>query len=55
MRFTWAYLPRGRHVVEYTLRLNHSGRFALPPTRVEAMYAPERFGEAPNEAWDVGG
>jgi hypothetical protein len=54
MRFTWAYLPRGRHVVEYTLRLNHSGRFALPPTRVEAMYAPERFGEAPNEAWDVG-
>ena len=53
MRFTWAYLPRGRHVVEYTLRLNHSGRFALPPTRVEAMYAPERFGETPNTPWDV--
>ena len=54
MRFTWAQLPRGRHTVAYTLRLNHSGRFALPPTRVEAMYAPERFGETPNEAWDVG-
>ncbi len=24
------------------------GDFALPPTRVEAMYAPEMFGEAPN-------
>ena len=25
------------------------GRFALPPTRVEAMYAPETFGETPND------
>ena len=33
-----------------SLRLNNSpGRFALPPTRVEAMYAPG-FGEAPNAA-----
>jgi alpha-2-macroglobulin len=49
--FEW--LPRGRHVVEYTMRLNASGRFALPPTRVEAMYAPETFGETPNEAIEV--
>ena len=49
--FDW--LPRGRHVVEYTLRLNASGRFGLPPTRVEAMYAPETFGETPNAALDV--
>jgi uncharacterized protein YfaS (alpha-2-macroglobulin family) len=49
--FEW--LPRGRHAVEYTLRLNTSGRFALPPTRVEAMYAPETFGEVPNTALDV--
>jgi uncharacterized protein YfaS (alpha-2-macroglobulin family) len=49
--FEW--LPRGRHVVEYTLRLNTSGRFGLPPTRVEAMYAPETFGERPNAALEV--
>ena len=49
----YEWLPRGRHVVEYTLRLNASGRFGLPPTRVEAMYAPETFGERPNEALEV--
>ena len=49
--FEW--LPRGRHVVEYSLRLNASGRFGLPPTRVEAMYAPDSFGEVPNAALEV--
>lgn len=49
--FEW--LPRGRHVLEYTVRLNQPGRFGLPPTRVEAMYAPDRFGEAPNAALEV--
>jgi uncharacterized protein YfaS (alpha-2-macroglobulin family) len=49
----FAFMPRGRHVVEYTLRLSASGRFALPPTRVEAMYAPETFGERPNEPVEV--
>ena len=34
--------------MQYTVRLNNVGDFALPPTRVEAMYAPEMFGEAPN-------
>ena len=34
--------------MEYTVRLNNVGDFALPPSRVEAMYAPEMFGEAPN-------
>ena len=46
-------LPRGKHVIEYSVRLNNPGRFALPPTRVEAMYAPESFGEAPNAAIEV--
>jgi alpha-2-macroglobulin len=46
-------LPRGKHVVEYTVRLNNPGRFALPPTRVEAMYAPETFGETPNAPVEV--
>ncbi len=49
----WEWLPRGRHVVEYTLRLNAAGRFGLPPTRVEAMYAPGSHGEAPNAAVEV--
>jgi uncharacterized protein YfaS (alpha-2-macroglobulin family) len=52
-RAYWEWLPRGRHVVEYTLRLNSSGRFGLPPTRVEAMYAPGQFGEAPNVVLEV--
>ncbi len=46
-------LPRGKHVIEYTVRLNNPGRFGLPPTRVEAMYAPESFGEAPTASLEV--
>ena len=53
-RSYYSYFSRGKHVVEYTVRLNNPGRFALPPTRVEAMYAPETFGEVPN-ASDRGG
>ncbi|MCE9660511.1 MAG: alpha-2-macroglobulin [Burkholderiales bacterium] len=53
-RSYYEYLPRGKHVVEYSVRLNNPGRFALPPTRVEAMYAPESFGEAPNGVVEVG-
>jgi Bacterial Alpha-2-macroglobulin MG10 domain len=40
-------------LVEYTMRLNQSGRFNLPPTRVEALYAPETFGELPNDVVEV--
>ena len=49
----FAHLPRGTHVVEYTLRLNTPGRFVLPPTRIEAMYAPESAGELPNAVLEV--
>ena len=52
-RSYYEFMPRGKHVMEYTVRLNNPGRFALPPTRVEAMYAPESFGEAPNAAVEV--
>lgn len=52
-RAYYEWLPRGRHVVEYTVRLNGDGEFKLPPTRVEAMYAPEMFGEAPNAVFAV--
>ncbi len=36
--FDW--LPQGHGVIEYTVRLNSAGQFAMPPARVEAMYAP---------------
>jgi uncharacterized protein YfaS (alpha-2-macroglobulin family) len=52
-RSYFEYLPRGKHVIEYTVRLNNPGQFAMPPTRVEAMYAPETFGELPNAAVEV--
>jgi uncharacterized protein YfaS (alpha-2-macroglobulin family) len=35
------------------VRVSNVGEFALPPTRVEALYAPEMFGEAPNTAVKV--
>ena len=52
-RSYFEYLPRGKHAVEYTVRLNNPGKFALPPSRVEAMYAPESFGEIPNALIEV--
>lgn len=42
------YLPKGDWTVEYTLRLNNPGVFQMPPTRVEAMYEPEVFGQSVN-------
>ena len=47
-RAYYGYVPRGRFSTDYTVRLNNAGEFSLPATRVEAMYAPEVFGEAPN-------
>jgi len=52
-RAYYEYVPRGRISLEYTVRLNSDGQFQLPPTRVEAMYAPEMFGEAPNAVFEV--
>lgn len=53
-RAYYRYLPKGSLRVEYTVRLNNPGQFGLPATRVEAMYAPEMFGELPNAAMGVG-
>ena len=50
----WSRVEKGTWSVEYTVRLNSSGEFQLPPTRIEAMYAPEMFGESPNMTWSVG-
>jgi uncharacterized protein YfaS (alpha-2-macroglobulin family) len=47
-RAYYDYLPKGKLQVEYTMRLNNPGTFGLPPTRVEALYAPSTFGALPN-------
>jgi uncharacterized protein YfaS (alpha-2-macroglobulin family) len=52
-RAYYRYVPKGSWSVEYTIRLNNAGAFQLPPTRVEAMYAPEMFGEIPNATIQV--
>ncbi|MEO6277624.1 MG2 domain-containing protein [Roseateles sp.] len=49
----YRYVPRGDFSLEYTIRLNNPGQFTLSPTRVEAMYAPEVFGEAPNAVFGI--
>jgi uncharacterized protein YfaS (alpha-2-macroglobulin family) len=52
-RAYYEYVPQGSFAVEYTIRLNQSGWFQLPATRVEALYAPEMFGELPNAPLEV--
>jgi uncharacterized protein YfaS (alpha-2-macroglobulin family) len=52
-RAYFEYLPKGTITLEYTGRLNQSGRFQLPTTRVEALYSPEMFGELPNASLEV--
>ena len=47
-RSYYEYVPKGVIRMEYTVRLNNVGEFSLPPSRVEAMYAPEMFGATPN-------
>lgn len=49
----YQYVPSGSFTVEYTLRINQVGTFELPPTRVEALYAPEVFGAVPNKVFKV--
>uniref|UniRef100_UPI003EC1500B alpha-2-macroglobulin family protein n=1 Tax=Paraburkholderia terrae TaxID=311230 RepID=UPI003EC1500B len=49
-RAYYDYVPKGKFSVEYTVRLNNVGTFGLPPTRVEALYAPSTFGVLPNAA-----
>ena len=52
-RAYYEVVPKGKWSVEYTVRLNQSGAFQLPPTRVEALYFPEMMGEIPNESFEV--
>jgi uncharacterized protein YfaS (alpha-2-macroglobulin family) len=52
-RAYYRYVPAGTWTVEYMVRFNNPGRFVLPATRVEAMYAPEAFAALPNAALEV--
>jgi len=52
-RAYYRFVPKGRWSIDYTVRLNNPGTFLLPATRVEAMYAPEMFGELPNAPMTV--
>jgi alpha-2-macroglobulin len=52
-RAYYEYFPKGISTIEYTVRLNNVGDFALPPSRVEALYAPEMFGMVPNARMKV--
>ena len=47
LRAYWESVGAGRLVAEYSIRLNQAGVFRLPPTHVEALYAPEVMAEAP--------
>ena len=46
-RAYYRFVPKGRLSLRYNVRFNIAGRFTLPPTRVEAMYAPEMHAERP--------
>ncbi|MSQ68569.1 MAG: alpha-2-macroglobulin [Gammaproteobacteria bacterium] len=47
------YAPQGRWTLQYRVRLNHAGTFSVPPSRVDALYAPGLFAALPNEAITV--
>ena len=46
-RAYYEFVPKGTLTLRYRVRYNTAGRFNLPPTRVEAMYAPEMHARRP--------
>ena len=52
-RAYYRYVPKGRTTLRYNVRYNTAGTFQLPPTRVEAMYAPEMHAELPIEVMAI--
>ena len=52
-RAYYSFVSQGRWSLEYLLRFNAAGRFEQPPTRVEALYAPEMFAALPNAPVEV--
>ncbi|MCP5494017.1 MAG: alpha-2-macroglobulin [Leptospiraceae bacterium] len=52
-RAYYNYVSEGEWTMEYTIRLNQSGKFQLPQSRVEAMYSPDMYGEFPNDTIEI--
>ncbi|NEN74749.1 hypothetical protein F9B74_00190 [Pelistega sp. NLN82] len=52
-RAYYQFMDKGEVTLDYVVRLNNVGRFTLPVTRVEAMYAPAIFGETVNKEIQV--
>ena len=46
MHFFIDYMPKGKYVVEYELRVTHEGEFAGGIAELECMYAPEFSGHS---------
>jgi hypothetical protein len=38
------YLKNGEHVIKYVVKASTTGKFQIPQTKAEEMYAPENFG-----------
>ncbi|NPV02699.1 MAG: hypothetical protein HPY53_15100 [Brevinematales bacterium] len=38
------YLKSGEHVIKYVVKASTTGKFQIPQTKAEEMYAPENFG-----------
>jgi alpha-2-macroglobulin len=52
-RAYYEYIPKGTFETEYTIRLNQTGKFVMPPTHVAALYEPDMYGELPNPPLEV--
>jgi uncharacterized protein YfaS (alpha-2-macroglobulin family) len=35
------YLPKGRYIFEYSVRVQHKGRYQTGMAQIQCMYAPE--------------
>ncbi len=53
VRAAFEWTTKGAHHLAYQMRLTTPGRFALPPTHAEAMYAPEINGQRANEVFVI--
>ena len=46
-------LPKGKHIIEYNLRVQTPGNCRALPTLVQAMYAPETHAESAEDKISV--
>jgi alpha-2-macroglobulin len=53
VRSSFEYVRKGQHSFAYEIRLTTPGKFALPPTHAEAMYAPEVNGQLGNAVFEI--